>query len=387
MAVTFIDRKASRPGRVKITPEDGSKAYYAVLERADEPTVTGTALNAASLNEAQENLVYQDSASVHTYKRVYVATNGNDANTGASTSVPMATIRAAIRKYAKWHKYLDIYLADGEYTENIGTISTDNCSLSIRSTSSNKDVVTLNMDTMLEAHINQFRLYNMTINMTATGIRAISINAGTFYANNVRISSPTDSTAACVNVYNGASAFLSECIINSGANAAIYGNQALLIRAYQCTSERTIELAFYANNGALIEYDTTMTATKMTRELNGGKCIPLTARVGTIDGSMESLSGQYMTFDGLLLQWGAVSITPSAANVATGATVTFPISYAVIPSVFLAPVTQAPDIMSVGVMRSGDYVSDATKQVGIMLVRTNTTATTINWLAIGKGTV
>ncbi len=45
----FVDRKPTRPNRYKITPENGA-AYYVTIERADEPTVEGTALNAETLN-------------------------------------------------------------------------------------------------------------------------------------------------------------------------------------------------------------------------------------------------------------------------------------------------------------------------------------------------
>lgn len=46
----FTDRKPTKPNRYKVTPEAGGAAYYVTLERADEPTVAGTALNAATLN-------------------------------------------------------------------------------------------------------------------------------------------------------------------------------------------------------------------------------------------------------------------------------------------------------------------------------------------------
>lgn len=46
----FTDRKPTRQNRYKVIPENGGAAYYVVLERADEPTVEGTPLNAASLN-------------------------------------------------------------------------------------------------------------------------------------------------------------------------------------------------------------------------------------------------------------------------------------------------------------------------------------------------
>ena len=50
MALEFKDRIPQRPGRVKITPENGT-AYYATIERADEPVEPGTPLNAVNFNE------------------------------------------------------------------------------------------------------------------------------------------------------------------------------------------------------------------------------------------------------------------------------------------------------------------------------------------------
>ena len=50
MALVFKDRVPQKPGRVKITPEDGT-AFYAVMERADEPIEVGTPLHARNFNE------------------------------------------------------------------------------------------------------------------------------------------------------------------------------------------------------------------------------------------------------------------------------------------------------------------------------------------------
>ena len=50
MALTFKDRVPQRPGRVKIIPENGT-AYFATMERADEPLQEGTPLNAGYLNQ------------------------------------------------------------------------------------------------------------------------------------------------------------------------------------------------------------------------------------------------------------------------------------------------------------------------------------------------
>lgn len=45
----FVDRQSTYPNRYKVTPENG-EPYYVVLERADEPLVQGTPLNAEQMN-------------------------------------------------------------------------------------------------------------------------------------------------------------------------------------------------------------------------------------------------------------------------------------------------------------------------------------------------
>lgn len=63
----FIDRKPTRPNRYKVTPEGGGEAFYVTLERADEPTVEGTPLNATILNSL---LPKPTTATVGQYLRV-----------------------------------------------------------------------------------------------------------------------------------------------------------------------------------------------------------------------------------------------------------------------------------------------------------------------------
>lgn len=48
--MAFADRKSNRPNRYKVTPDSGN-VYYITLERADEPTVLGTPVNAENLNK------------------------------------------------------------------------------------------------------------------------------------------------------------------------------------------------------------------------------------------------------------------------------------------------------------------------------------------------
>ena len=384
MPFTFVDRVPTKLGRVKITPENGGAAYYAVVERADEPAVAGTPLSAANLNAAQENLVYSTSTGVSTWKSVYIGTNGNDSNAGTSAS-PLKTIKAAIRKYAKWHKNLDIFLQDGTYTENIGAIATDQCGVSIRSASEDKEKVTINMTTELDCQINLLRLYNLTFNMTEMNIRPIIVNGGTLYMYNCRVIVPETSTASCVNVYNGATTWLMNCVLNGGGSAGVYANQGLLVRAVNCTSERTLFRGFFATNGSVIEYTPTVTATTMAYENNDGKCIPLAARAGTRQGTIGSQFGRYRTYDGLLIQWGSITISPQSANVARTSTVTFNIPFTENPIVIAQPVVDDPATCRISTNRAS--VADPKTQIDIILTRTTATSTFVNWVAFGKGNV
>lgn len=250
---------------------------------------------------------WTNSSSVTTYLKVYVGPNGSDDNPGTQAS-PMATIKGTIRKFAATNHVLDIYMLDGTYNEEIGTIAVNNCDIAIRSNSQNVDSVTINMSTEITMRTLSLRLYNLTLNMTATGQRPICVDNGTLYAHGVRISVPAASNSSCVNVYNGSQAFLYQCILNSGtgnnAGACAYGNQAQLIRAISCTSERTVTFGFFATNGANIEYTPTVTATTMTKETNLGKCyaaslrpvdpnayLPLTG--GTMSGSIDVESDDF----------------------------------------------------------------------------------------------
>lgn len=51
----FVDRQSANPGRFKMTLKDGT-AYYVTLERADNPIIAGTPLNAATLNAMVESM-------------------------------------------------------------------------------------------------------------------------------------------------------------------------------------------------------------------------------------------------------------------------------------------------------------------------------------------
>ena len=100
--------------------------------------------------------------------------------------------------------------------------------------------------------------------------------------------------------------------------------------------------------------------------------------------SFGSMSGVYKTHDGLLIQWGTVTITPTEANTPTTAVVTFPEAYESTPAVFVQAVTSVPQNVFFGVQRAASIVGDPAKAVGVTLTRNGLTSTGAYWLAIGK---
>mgnify|MGYP003299901402 CR=1 FL=1 len=93
-------------------------------------------------------------------------------------------------------------------------------------------------------------------------------------------------------------------------------------------------------------------------------------------------SGQ-LQLGGFLIQWGSVTITPEAVDTPTNAVVTFPKAFSAVPTVLATPVSSVPHTLSVAVQRSGTLLEDNKAQVVITLTRSGTTATGINWLALG----
>lgn len=144
-------------------------------------------------------------------------------------------------------------------------------------------------------------------------------------------------------------------------------------------------------------YETTLPSAKVILDLladGTGIALGKTADQAGVDfgwgfvGAVKNIggqTGQYRTHDGLLIQWGVVSITPSAANTATTSVVTFPRAFTNNPIVLLTPNTSVPHKVQVGVVKTAEVVGDLKTAIGIVLTREDTTTTSIQWLAIGPG--
>ncbi len=78
-------------------------------------------------------------------------------------------------------------------------------------------------------------------------------------------------------------------------------------------------------------------------------------------------------------QRGAVSITPTA-NTPTSQVITFPVAFASIPTVLTTALTGFPG----SAVKETSAVNVTLTQATIVLYRTSGTATTVNWIALGR---
>ena len=107
--------------------------------------------------------------------------------------------------------------------------------------------------------------------------------------------------------------------------------------------------------------------------INGNKIVTRYA------ASYSSYSGYIKFKDGLQICWGNASITP-VANVPTSVTVTFPRAFITSPAVFTCAWSAGPGT----VVKATGFSDASATGVNIYVYRTDTVATTVNWLAIGS---
>lgn len=112
---------------------------------------------------------------------------------------------------------------------------------------------------------------------------------------------------------------------------------------------------------------------KFTRA-NGGKEFVTSETITASDRS-----GRVRFSNGLLIQWGSVTITPTSANDPTSADVTFAEAFDYVPIV-----TTVAQTTAIGTSVTGHTASNlANNGFKAWVTRTNTTATAIGWIAIG----
>lgn len=108
--------------------------------------------------------------------------------------------------------------------------------------------------------------------------------------------------------------------------------------------------------------------------LQGGKPILIEALFNNGENS-----GNFRLNNGFSIQWGKVSVTPTAANTTYNMAVKFPTAFSKKPAVFIIGQSSAPQVFSASIGQGGSDV-DA---FDIYINRTTATATSFHWVAIG----
>ena len=155
-------------------------------------------------------------------------------------------------------------------------------------------------------------------------------------------------------------------------NCKLYGGNGSSITSIGCwDSARSHGIWRYLSGTQNLVFDANVKVTKG----NGGNEFVTSETMSATDRS-----GQFVLSNGLMVEWGSISITPSAANTPTSSAVTFKTAFANTPIVIATPQTGAPGTVVTGVGVSGTN----TTGFNMVLTRTNTTATSIGWIAIGQ---
>lgn len=260
----WVDRVATHPGRVKLTPVTGKTNTYDMV-RADEPTVVGTPVNAANLNAMLQT------AGLDVGKTVYVAESGSDSTGDGSSTNPYATIFKAISEIPQnLNGYsATIHISAGDYNENVALYGFHGGSLYLKSDGNN---ATVNINSFQASDSASIRIQDMMLvvngAVSGTGIsltNSVLITDGTieltgantygFYAN--RNSSAqigtlrvNNTTGVCV-VSNGCSSVFMGTVSGSNNSGIGVGSLSGSILAYE-QNTITVPTKFYTYSGGRI---------------------------------------------------------------------------------------------------------------------------------------
>ena len=153
-------------------------------------------------------------------------------------------------------------------------------------------------------------------------------------------------------------------------NCKLYGGNGTSVTSIGCwDSARSHGIWRYLSSTQNLVFDANV---KVTRANGGDEFV-------TSDSVVHgSRTGRCHFSNGLLIQWGVESITP-VANTPTAKAVTFPVSYTSVPMVLTTALTTVP-----GSSVTGDAAADiSTTGFDAYVTRTNTTATSVGWIAVG----
>ena len=241
MAVQFVDRVPTYPGRIKFTKEDGT-VIYGVWERADNPTVEGTPLNAANLNAMQESAGRSSAVSI------YVSTTGSNSTGDGTESKPFATITKALSMLPKNLNGYNpsVIVSSGTYNEVVQISNFMGGIIRLRGTGSEATIYGLSIkDSYVETTGLTFTLSN-----TAESSSALYMEGGRYRCyNDIFITSSNIG----INVKNGG------CLLMTSATVTLSGNSYGIMAEHGSfvhvgTIAGTAQTVIDAGSGAVVTY-------------------------------------------------------------------------------------------------------------------------------------
>jgi len=207
MAVNWEDRVPTYPNRMKITPETGDP-YYATVERADNPSVVGTPVNARNLNAMQE------ASGLTANRTVYVSTAGSDSVGDGSEANPYATINKALATIPRNLNGFTaaIIVAAGTYAESVLVANFGNGTVRI----TGAEGAGVNVNGLEANNVKLLEITNIALNISSGFFHVVS--------SGVRVTAPVTTNGAAYGVYAtnfSDVVFASTLTINNTTNYAV----------------------------------------------------------------------------------------------------------------------------------------------------------------------
>lgn len=253
MAINWVDRVPTKPGRIKITPEDGSSAWYGVMERADEPSVVGTPVNAANLNAMQKN------AGLDTNITLYVAVSGSDRTGNGSSTSPYQTITKALSTIPKNLNGYSAYISvsGGTYNEDVQINGFTSGIIGLIGTAG--ETVTINSLVVFNSSLVVIRNFDLIVNNTSES-HAIQVYASNFSCTSKITCS--GSLSRGLHAVTFSRVFISNLIVTSAAESAVRSEYSEV--SLGSISGNVLGIGFRAYGGSKISFSSnTLSATTM----------------------------------------------------------------------------------------------------------------------------
>ena len=256
MAIKWVDRVATHPGRVQLTPVQGQTNIYD-MERADEPTVAGTPVNAANLNAMQKNI------GLDANMTVYVAVSGSDATGNGSSTSPYQTITKALSTIPKNLNGYDamVYVSSGTYNENV----------IIDNFSGGRLVLSGASGTLLQ--INTLTIMNCYVQINDNlvfSVANLTCSRGCRLLANGEIRVRSDATYG-VYASNISSVFLYKLFVDGSTYAAVCVDQNSRIFITHLGGSGNINIGLLAAGGTILYNSSMLSASIATSTNSGGR--------------------------------------------------------------------------------------------------------------------